>query len=167
MTAGMPGAGSDPSAAPRIGILVQGPLDKGLFRDAECLAWALQRPPVRRAGKVPGALSVFFVRSYAMLDAALAQVHLPSSSRGCTASAHKAPAAPHGTSAPPTLTLPGAGSAVRRRQGWTHLLHRCASPMQRGAAHCYIVRSAVSCTAPPPPLEPFLPPLSRRRRGRC
>jgi len=45
---------------------------------------------------------------------------------------------------------------------------RPARPLrQRGAAHCYIVRSAVSCTAPPPPLEPFLPPLSRRRRGRC
>ncbi|KAJ1491344.1 hypothetical protein T484DRAFT_1882890 [Baffinella frigidus] len=53
--------------------LFLGPLDKGLFRDAECLAWALLRAPVRRAGKVPGAVSVFLTRSYAMLDAALAQ----------------------------------------------------------------------------------------------
>ena len=52
---------------------MQGPLDKGLFRDAECLAWALLRAPVRRAGKVPGAVSVFLTKSYAMLDASLAK----------------------------------------------------------------------------------------------
>jgi hypothetical protein len=53
---------------PRVGVLVQGPAVKGLFRDAECLVWALARDPVRLNGRAPAALSVFYTANYAMLD---------------------------------------------------------------------------------------------------
>lgn len=69
-TAEVPGAGSNATA--RIGVLVQGPPVKGLFRDAECLVWALARDPVRLNGRRPGALSVFYTSHYAMLDMAVA-----------------------------------------------------------------------------------------------
>jgi len=59
------------AGAPRIGVLVQGPAVKGLFRDAECLVWALARDPVRLNGRVPAALSVFFTSNYALLDMAV------------------------------------------------------------------------------------------------
>lgn len=55
----------------RIGVLVQGPSVKGLFRDAECLVWALARDPVRLNGRRPDALSVFYTSNYAMLDMAV------------------------------------------------------------------------------------------------
>ncbi len=54
--------------APRVGVLVQGPAVKGLFRDAECLVWALARDPVRLNGRAPSALSVFYTSNYAILD---------------------------------------------------------------------------------------------------
>jgi hypothetical protein len=54
--------------APRVGVLVQGPAVKGLFRDAECLVWALARDPVRLNGRAPAALSVFYTSNYAILD---------------------------------------------------------------------------------------------------
>jgi hypothetical protein len=59
------------AASPRIGVLVQQPAFKGLFRDAECLIWALARDPVRLKGRVPGALSVFYTANYALLDMAV------------------------------------------------------------------------------------------------
>ena len=56
------------AVAPRVGVLVQGPAVKGLFRDAECMVWALAREPVRLNGRAPAALSVFFTANYALLD---------------------------------------------------------------------------------------------------
>ena len=58
---------------PRVGVLVQGPAVKGLFRDAECLVWALARDPVRLNGRTPAELSVFYTANYAMLDMAIGQ----------------------------------------------------------------------------------------------
>ena len=69
-TAEVTGAGNHTTA--RIGVLVQGPSVKGLFRDAECLVWALARDPVRLNGRRPAALSVFYTSHYAMLDMAVA-----------------------------------------------------------------------------------------------
>ena len=72
------GTGSVPSAAaaedvssvvpasPHIGVLVQQPAFKGLFR--ECLIWALARDPVRLKGRVPDTLSVFYTSNYSFLD---------------------------------------------------------------------------------------------------
>ena len=49
----------------------KGPSVKGLFRDAECLVWALARDPVRLSGRRPAALSVFYTSHYGMLDMAV------------------------------------------------------------------------------------------------
>ena len=47
--------------------------EQGLFRDAECLVWALARDPVRLNGRTPAELSVFYTANYAMLDMAIGQ----------------------------------------------------------------------------------------------
>jgi len=65
------GGGAGEDAAPRVGVLVQGPSVKGLFRDAECLVWALARDPVRLSGRRPASLSVFYTSHYGMLDMAV------------------------------------------------------------------------------------------------
>lgn len=53
----------------RVGLLVQGPPIKGIFRDAETLAWALDNGPLRVHGASSATVSVFYTPNYAMLDA--------------------------------------------------------------------------------------------------
>jgi glycosyltransferase involved in cell wall biosynthesis/SAM-dependent methyltransferase len=52
----------------RIGILVRNDPRRGLWRDAECLLWALEHKPVRQSGHNPAALSLFPVTDYSLVE---------------------------------------------------------------------------------------------------
>jgi hypothetical protein len=51
----------------RIGIIVQGPPVKGIFRDAECLVWALTTQ-LSRSTRVQASISIFYTYNYVLLD---------------------------------------------------------------------------------------------------
>ncbi len=51
-----------------VGIIVQGPPVKGIFRDAECLVWALTADSPRANSKTHARISIFYTYNYALLD---------------------------------------------------------------------------------------------------
>jgi glycosyltransferase involved in cell wall biosynthesis/2-polyprenyl-3-methyl-5-hydroxy-6-metoxy-1,4-benzoquinol methylase len=70
----------------RIGILAKNDPRRGLWRDAECLLWALEREPVRWSGRHPAAVSLFAISDYDAIErqpdrarASHVQVQCPSS----------------------------------------------------------------------------------------
>ena len=52
----------------KVGIVVQGPPVKGIFRDAESLVWALTSTSRRTISHTTLTLSVFYTHNYALLD---------------------------------------------------------------------------------------------------
>jgi glycosyltransferase involved in cell wall biosynthesis len=55
-------------AGTRIGILTINNPRRGLWRDAECLLWALDQEPVRRNGYRPAEISLFAIPNYSNLE---------------------------------------------------------------------------------------------------
>jgi glycosyltransferase involved in cell wall biosynthesis/SAM-dependent methyltransferase len=55
-------------AGTRIGILTINDVRRGLWRDTECLLWALQQDPLRRFGRRPATISVFPISDYSLLE---------------------------------------------------------------------------------------------------
>ena len=51
-----------------IGIVVQGPPVKGIFRDAECLVWALNSDSPRPLSTFIPKVTIFYTLNYALLD---------------------------------------------------------------------------------------------------
>src|SRR5690606_25871183 len=85
-----------------VGILSRNDVRRGLWRDAECLLWALEEPPVRRTGLRPASVSLFAVGAYRTL------YHEPITAR---AVATQAPCAVAGCGAAGDAR-PGGGSAL-------------------------------------------------------
>lgn len=52
----------------RIGILAKNDPRRGLWRDAECLLWALEHEPVRWSGRHPAAVSLFAISDYGAVE---------------------------------------------------------------------------------------------------
>ena len=55
------------SATRKVGIVVQGPPVKGIFRDAECIVWALTAD-LSRPTHVQPSITIFYTYNYALLD---------------------------------------------------------------------------------------------------
>ena len=62
------GAQQNGSVFKTVGIIVQGPPVKGIFRDAECLVWALTAESPRANSKPDARISIFYTYNYALLD---------------------------------------------------------------------------------------------------
>ena len=52
----------------RVGILARNDPRRGLWRDAECLLWALEHEPVRWSGRHPAAVSLFAISDYDAIE---------------------------------------------------------------------------------------------------
>ncbi len=57
-----------PATSRKVGIIVQGPPVKGIFRDAECLVWALTAESSRPNTHTHANISIFYTDNYALLD---------------------------------------------------------------------------------------------------
>ncbi len=62
------GAEKNGSLFKTVGIIVQGPPVKGIFRDAECLIWALTADSPRANSEARARISIFYTYNYALLD---------------------------------------------------------------------------------------------------
>lgn len=76
-------------AGTRIGILTTNDVRRGLWRDAECLLWALQQDPLRRLGRRPEAVSLFPVSNYSLLERQPSEVSADEVKTACQAAVPK------------------------------------------------------------------------------
>jgi glycosyltransferase involved in cell wall biosynthesis/SAM-dependent methyltransferase len=70
----------------RVGILAKNDPRHGLWRDAECLLWALEHEPVRWCGRRPAAVSLFAISDYHAIERKPDRAHAGHVKTQCPAS---------------------------------------------------------------------------------
>jgi len=74
-----------PMLGTRVGILTITDPQRGLWRLAECLLWALEDEPVRRGGQIPAKVSIFPIPNYKVVENNPDQAKADSSRSPCSA----------------------------------------------------------------------------------